>query len=64
MRSAEVAPASPSHRIRSSARSASAVVIHESLGLDDNIGALSDRLAGMGYLTLAPDFYDGGTWWR
>src|SRR3954453_17535648 len=40
------------------------VVIHESLGLDDNIRALADRLAGMGQLTLAPDFYDGATWWR
>jgi carboxymethylenebutenolidase len=41
-----------------------AVVIHEIFGLNDDIRALSDRLASMGYLALAPDLYDGGRWWR
>src|SRR2546423_3072734 len=40
------------------------VAIHESFGLNTDLRALSDRLAGMGYLTLAPDFYAGGRWWR
>lgn len=40
------------------------VVIHEIFGLNDDIRTLSDRLAGMGYLALAPDFYNGGTWFR
>lgn len=38
------------------------VVIHEIFGLNDDIRALSDRIAGMGYLALAPDFYRGGKW--
>jgi carboxymethylenebutenolidase len=40
------------------------VVIHEIFGLNDDIRRLSDRIAGMGYLALAPDFYGGGTWVR
>ncbi len=40
------------------------VVIHEIFGLNDDIRELSDRLAGMGYLALAPDFYGGGKWMR
>ncbi len=40
------------------------VVIHESFGLDDNIRALADRVAALGYLALAPDFFGGERWWR
>lgn len=40
------------------------VVIHELFGLNDDIRSLSDRLAAMGYLALAPDFYAGGRWPR
>lgn len=40
------------------------MVIHELFGLNDDIRALSDRLATMGYLSLAPDFYAGGKWTR
>jgi len=37
------------------------VSIHEAWGLDPNMRRLADRLATMGYLTLAPDLYsDGG----
>jgi len=37
------------------------VLIHEAWGLDPNMRRLADRLATMGYLTLAPDLYsDGG----
>ncbi|MEJ7757334.1 MAG: dienelactone hydrolase family protein [Nocardioidaceae bacterium] len=40
------------------------VIVHEIFGLNADMRALSDRLAAMGYLALAPDFYGGGTWWR
>lgn len=40
------------------------VVIHEIFGLNDDIRRLSDRIAAMGYLALAPDFYRGGGWAR
>jgi len=36
------------------------VLMHEAFGLDDNMRAHADRLAGMGYLTLAPDLYSQG----
>ena len=36
------------------------VLIHEAWGIDDNMRAHADRLAGMGYLTLAPDLYSQG----
>ncbi len=37
------------------------VVLHELLGLNDDIRGLTDRLAGEGFLALAPDlFRDGG----
>ncbi|MGH8240325.1 MAG: dienelactone hydrolase family protein, partial [Steroidobacteraceae bacterium] len=38
------------------------VVIHEIFGLNDDIRTLTDRIAGFGYLALAPDFYGGGRW--
>lgn len=40
------------------------VVIHEIFGLNDDIRALSNRIAAMGYVALAPDFYAGGKWTR
>jgi carboxymethylenebutenolidase len=40
------------------------VVIHEIFGINDDIRRLSDRVAAMGYLALAPDFYRGGAWAR
>ncbi|BCJ32523.1 carboxymethylenebutenolidase [Actinocatenispora thailandica] len=36
------------------------VVIHEAYGLNDDIRACCERLAGAGYLTFAPDLYRGG----
>jgi carboxymethylenebutenolidase len=36
------------------------VLIHEAFGVDDNMRAHADRLAAMGYLTLAPDLYSQG----
>jgi carboxymethylenebutenolidase len=36
------------------------VLIHEAWGLDDQMRKHADRLAGMGYLTLAPDLYSQG----
>lgn len=38
------------------------VVLPELFGLNDDIRSVGDRLAGMGYLALAPDPYDGGHW--
>jgi carboxymethylenebutenolidase len=40
------------------------VVIHEIFGLNDDIRRLTDRIAAMGYLALAPDFYGGSRWTR
>ncbi len=40
------------------------VVVQEIFGLEANIRALSDRLAAMGYLAVAPDFYGGRHWTR
>jgi carboxymethylenebutenolidase len=36
------------------------VLIHEAWGLDEEMRKHADRLAGMGYLTLAPDLYSQG----
>ncbi|PWH06052.1 carboxymethylenebutenolidase [Brachybacterium endophyticum] len=35
------------------------LVIHEAWGLDDETRGAADRLAGMGFLALAPDLYRG-----
>lgn len=40
------------------------VLIHEIFGLNDDIRALTEGVAAMGYLALAPDFYGGGKWSR
>jgi carboxymethylenebutenolidase len=37
------------------------IVIHEWWGLNDNIRAIADRLAGEGYIVLAVDFFGGKT---
>lgn len=36
------------------------VVLHQAVGLDDDIRRISDRLAGMGYLSIAPDLLAAG----
>ncbi|QKE83640.1 dienelactone hydrolase family protein [Arthrobacter sp. NEB 688] len=36
------------------------VLVHEAFGLDDNMRALADRMAGAGFLTLAPDLFSRG----
>lgn len=36
------------------------VLVHEAFGLDANMRALADRLAGAGNLTLAPDLFSRG----
>ena len=36
------------------------VVVHESMGLTDDVRAQADRLAGAGYLALAPDLFGWG----
>ena len=40
------------------------LLVHEIFGLNDDMRALCHRVAAMGYLVLAPDFYAGGRWSR
>src|SRR6266852_3574231 len=35
------------------------IVIHEIFGLNDDIRRIAARMAGLGYVALAPDLYDG-----
>lgn len=36
------------------------VLVHEAFGLDENMRVLADRMAGAGFLTLAPDLFSRG----
>ncbi len=36
------------------------LVIHELFGLNDDIRRITDRVAGLGYVAVAPDLLDGG----
>ncbi|NHA68304.1 dienelactone hydrolase family protein [Phycicoccus sp. CMS6Z-2] len=36
------------------------VLVHEAFGLDDNMRGIADRMAGSGFLTLAPDLLSRG----
>jgi carboxymethylenebutenolidase len=38
------------------------VVLHQGYGLDDDIRRITDRVASMGYLAVAPDLIEGGGW--
>jgi len=38
------------------------VVLHQAFGLDDDIRRITDRVASLGYLAVAPDLVDGGGW--
>lgn len=39
-----------------------AVVLHQAFGLDDDIRRITDRVASIGYLSVAPDLVAGGGW--
>jgi carboxymethylenebutenolidase len=36
------------------------LVLHEAFGLNDDIRSIADRVAGLGYVALAPDIVEGG----
>lgn len=38
------------------------VVLHQAYGLDDDIRRITDRIADLGYLAIAPDLLAGGGW--
>lgn len=38
------------------------MVLHQGYGLDDDIRRITDRVAAMGYLAVAPDLVDGRGW--
>src|ERR1700733_13471423 len=55
-------PGQPSgHRSVAPGRGPAVVMIHEIFGLDDVMRGHADRLAGLGYLTLAVDLFSAGT---
>ena len=39
------------------------IVLHEAIGLTDDIRQQAERLAAAGYLALAPDLYSAGGYW-
>lgn len=41
---------------------AGVVVLHQGFGLDDDIRRITDRVAKMGFLAVAPDLVAGGGW--
>jgi carboxymethylenebutenolidase len=59
-------PAADGHLMRAAlaapndgAKHPGVIVIHEIFGLNDDIRRITARVAGLGYVALAPDLYDG-----
>ena len=59
-------PAADGHPMRAAiaggedgSRRPGVIVIHEIFGLNDDIRRITARVAGLGYVALAPDLYDG-----
>lgn len=67
MRSRDITfPAAGGHPMRAAiagpddgAKRPGVIVIHEIFGLNDDIRRITARVAGLGYVALAPDLYDG-----